>query len=85
MMTTLTIIINRGTSQVATSFLVWAKYRAAPQCDGDGVFVGEVEISSSATSVSQDWVTPNGSANWKFICAPKYLDQVGIFGQMVNV
>ena len=79
---TVTIIIERGDNQMATSFLVWGKFRSYPTTDGDGVFVGEVEIEPSETSVSTEWDTPNNSANWKFICAPKYMDQVGIFGQL---
>ena len=78
----LNILINRGDNQMATSFLVWGKYRAYPQTDGDGVFVGEIEIEPSETSVNYDWDPPNGSANWKFIAAPKYMDQVGAFGQL---
>jgi hypothetical protein len=82
---TMTITINRGAKQMATSFLVWGKFRAFPQCDGDGVFVGEVEISSSATSVSTTWDTPNNSPDWKFIAAAKYMDQVGLFGQLASL
>ena len=82
---TVTIIIERGDNSMATSFLVWGKYRAAPQTDGDGVFVGEIPIEASASSVSYDWTTPNNSANWKFICAPKRFEQVGIFGQLASV
>ncbi len=79
---TVTIRIERGDNSMATSFLVWGKFRAFPQTDGDGVFVGEVEISPDETEVSFDWDTPNNSADWKFIAAPKYMDQVGIFGQL---
>lgn len=79
---TITIVIERGDNSMATSFLVWGKYRAYPQCDGDGVFVGEIEIEAGDTSVTTEWDTPNNSADWKFISAPKYMDQVGIFGQL---
>lgn len=81
-MTTLGITIDRDGNSMATSFLVWAKYRAFPQTDGDGTFVGEIEIDADETSVSYSWDTPNGSTNWKFIAAPKYMDQVGVFGQL---
>lgn len=84
-MTTLTIIIERGDNSMATSFLVWGKFRAYPQTDGDGVFVGEVEIAPDETEVSYEWDTPNGSDNWKFIVAPVYQEQVGIFGQLDTV
>jgi len=82
MTTTLSIVIDRGDNQMATSFLVWAKYRSFPMTDGDGVFVGEIEIAASETSVTTTWDTPNGSANWKFIVAPKHQEQVGVFGQL---
>ena len=82
---TLTIIIERGEHQMATSFLVWGAFRRFPQTDGDGVFVGEIEIEASEDSVSYDWTTPNNSANWKFIAAPKRQEVVGIFGQLESV
>ena len=82
---TLTITIDRGTNSMATSFLVWGAYRRVPQTDGDGVFVGEIPIEASASSVSYDWTTPNNSTNWRFIAAAKYQDQVGIFGELTTV
>lgn len=81
-MTTLSIVIERGDNSMATSFLVWGKYRAYPQNDGDGVFIGEVEITAAETSVTYEWDTPNNSANWKFIALPKHMDQVGIPGRL---
>ncbi len=84
-MTTLTLLIERGDNSMATSFLVWGAFRRFPQTDGDGVFVGEVEIAPDETEVSTDWDTPNGSANWKFIVAPKFNEIVGIFGQLDTV
>lgn len=82
---TITIRIERGDNSMATSFLVWGKYRAYPQNDGDGVFVGEIEIDAGDTTVSYDWDTPNNNANWKFIAAPKRQEQVGIFGQLTSM
>lgn len=82
---TLYVVIERGNNSMATSFLVWGKFRAYPQNDGDGVFVGEVEISAAETSVTTAWDTPNGSANWKFIAIPKHMDQVGIAGRVEAV
>lgn len=79
---TMTITIERSSGSMATSFLVWGKFRAYPQCDGDGVFVGEVEIDADEDSISYEWDTPNNSANWKFIALPKYMDQVGIAGRL---
>jgi hypothetical protein len=79
---TLTIVINRGDNSMATSFLVWGKFRAYPQCDGDGVFVAEVEIEASETVTSYEWDTPNNQLDWKFIAAPKFNEIVGIFGQL---
>ncbi len=82
MTTTMTIIIERGDNQMATSFLVWGAFKRYPTTDGDGVFVGEIEIEPSETSVTTEWDTPNNSANWKFICAPKRFEQVGMFSQL---
>ena len=79
---TVTIIIERGDNSMATSFLIWGAYRRYPTTDGDGVFVGEVEITAAETSVSTEWDTPNNSANWKFIAAPKRFEQVGMFSQL---
>lgn len=81
-MTTLTIGLYRIPGSMATSFLVWGKFRAYPQCDGDGTFVGEIEIPADEDVVYYDWETPNGSSNWKFIAAQKYMDQVGIFSSL---
>lgn len=81
----ITITILRGDNAMATSFLVWGKYRAYPQNDGDGVFVGDIEITAAETSISYEWTTPNNSANWKFIALPKYMDQVGLPGRLVAV
>lgn len=78
----LTITIERGANSMATSFLIWAKFRSYPVCDGDGIFVGDIPIDASADSVSTDWTTTNSSTEWKFIAAPRYLDQVGIFSQL---
>lgn len=82
---TLTIIIERGDNSMATSFLVWGAYRRYPQCDGDGTFVGEIEIEPSETSVTYEWDTPNNQTEWKFIALPKYLDQVGVPSQLDSV
>ncbi len=79
---TITITIERGTGSMATSFLVWGAFHRYPQTDGDGTFVGEIPIDPDDTSVSYDWVSPNNSASWKFIAAPKTSDIVGIFGQL---
>jgi len=79
---TLTIVIERESGSMATSFLVWAKFRAYPQCDGDGTFVGEIDIDAGDTSVTYEWTTPNNSTEWKFIAIPKYMDQVGIAGNL---
>ena len=79
---TLTITIERGTNSMATSFLVWGAFRRYPQTDGDGVFVGEIPIEASESSVSYDWDSPNNQTDWKFICAPKHQEQVGVFGQL---
>ena len=79
---TLYVTIDRGEHQMATSFLVWGKFRAYPQTDGDGVFVGEVEIAPEDASVTTSWTSPNNSTDWKFIAAPKFNELVGVFGQL---
>lgn len=79
---TITIVVDRGDNAMATSFLVWAKYRTYPQCDGDGTFVAEIPITAAETSVTYEWDAPNNNANWKFIAAPKNMEIVGIFGQL---
>lgn len=84
-MTTLSIVIERGDNSMATSFLVWGAFRRVPTTDGDGVFVGEIPIDASESSVSYDWTTPNNSANWRFIAAPKFNELVGIFGELTTV
>lgn len=81
-MTTLTVTIYREPGSYATSFDVWAKFRAYPQNDGDGAHVGEYDISPNDTTVSFEWDTPNGSTDWKFIAIPLYLDQVGLPGRL---
>ncbi len=81
----ITIAIDRGNNSMATSFLVWAKFRSFPECDGDGVFVGDIAITADASSVNYDWTSPNNSTLWKFIAIPRYLDQVGIPGQLASV
>jgi hypothetical protein len=82
---TLTIVIERGDNSMATSFLVWAKWKAFPQCDGDGVFVAEVEISPAETSVNYNWDTPNNQTDWKFIALPVFQEIVGLPGQVSTV
>ncbi len=78
----ITIQIERGASNMATSFLVWGQKGRYPQCDGDGVFVGDLPITAAETEIEYDWTTPNNNADWKFIVASKYSDQVGIFSQL---
>lgn len=82
---TLTIVIDRATGSYATSFLVWAKFGAYPECDGDGTFVDEVEIDADEDSVTYEWDSPNNSTNWKFIAIPKFMDQVGLPGRLEAV
>ncbi len=81
----LTITIERGAYNMATSFLVWGKYKSFPATDGDGVFVGDLPITAAETSLSYDWTTPNNSTDWKFISAPKRQDVVGLFSQLESV
>lgn len=78
----LTITIERGDNDMATSFLVWGAFRRYPQNDGDGVFIGEIDILPNETEVSYDWTSPNGSVNWKFIAAPVFQETVGVFSEL---
>ncbi len=78
----LTIRIERGANNMATSFLVWAKYKSFPTTDGDGVFVGDLPITAAETEIEYDWTTPNNATDWKFITASKFQDQVGLFSQL---
>lgn len=82
---TLTIVINRAAGSFATSYLVWGKFAAFPECDGDGTFVGEIDIEADETSVTTEWDSPNNSTNWKFIAIPRFLDQVGLPGRLETV
>lgn len=81
-MTTLDFIINRSAGSIVTSYDVWAKFRAYPQNDGDGVYVGNYPIDADVTSVIGEFETPNGSTDWKFIAIPRFMDQVGLPGQL---
>jgi hypothetical protein len=65
----------------ATSFDVWAKKNVVPENDGDGVFVANVPIAANETSVTYAWTAPS-DGSWKFLAIPRYLDQVGLAGQI---
>lgn len=82
---TLTITINRPSGSYATSFLLWAKFQTFPQTDGDGTFVGEVEIGADEDSVTLEWDSPNNSVDWRFIAIPRFLDQTGLPGRLEAV
>lgn len=82
---TLTIIINRAAGSIVTSYLVWGKFGSYPECDGDGTFVGEIDIDADDTSVSYEWDSPNNSTNWRFIAIPKFMEQVGLPGRLEAV
>jgi hypothetical protein len=79
-----TLIINRATGSFATSFDVWAKEGAFPQNDGDGVFIANVTIDADETSVSYV-PTIDDPDSYKYIAIPRYLDQVGLPGQIEAV
>ncbi len=78
----ITITVERGDNSMATSFLVWAQFRRPPAMDGDGVFVGDIPISAADSEVSYDWTAPNNNADWRFIAAPKFMEQVGFFATL---
>ncbi len=84
-MTSLAFYLYRGDDSATTSFDVWAKYRAYPQNDGDGVFVGNFTIGANDDYTLESWITPNGSANWKVIAFGRYLDQIGMPAQIETV
>ena len=85
-MTGIAFYLYRGDNDTATtSFDVWAKYRSYPQCDGDGVFVGNFPIAASESYILEEWTPPNGSANWKLLALGRYMDQIGIPAQIEPV
>jgi len=84
-MTGIAFYLYRGDDSATTSFDVWAKFRAYPQCDGDGVFVGTFDIGANDDYVLGNWNPPNGSSNWKLIAFGRYLDQIGIPSQIETV
>jgi hypothetical protein len=44
-----------------------------------------VPIEADETEIVFEWTTPNNNSDWRFISAPKYSDQVGIFSQLEAV
>lgn len=84
-MTALGFYLYRGDGSATTSFDVWAKFRAYPQNDGDGVFVGNFQIGPADSYILEEWSTPNGSAEWKLIAFGRYLDQIGMPAQIETV
>ena len=75
------ITIERGTGSYATSFLLWGKAGAYPQCDGDGTYFGEFPIDSGESEVviEPDWDEPS---LYKYIALPRYMDSVGLPGRI---
>lgn len=72
MVATYSIQITRG-DDYTQSFDVWAKSKAYPTIDGDGVFVGNVPISTNATSVTTTW-TPPAAGSWYFVIVSRRFD-----------
>ena len=76
-----TIYLERNSDAYVTSYDVWAKRGSYPQDEGDGVFVGNVAIQPSASSVSQAWTPPN-DGTWYFGALSVYNRAPGIFFQL---
>lgn len=85
MTVTLNFLIERDSGSIVTSYDVWAKFGAYPECDGDGTYVGNFPIEASETSVDGEFEATNNSTNWKFIAIPRFLDQIGIPGRLEAV
>lgn len=84
-MITLSFIIERASGSIVTSYDVWAKFGAYPECDGDGTYVGNFPIAADETSVGGDFEAQNNSDNWRFIAIPRFMDQVGLPGRLEAV
>jgi hypothetical protein len=78
---TFTLFIERGTGSYATSFDVWAKEGSYPECDGDGIYIGNVPIGADEDEVSYE-PTIDDPEDYKYIAIPLYLDQVGLPGRL---
>lgn len=79
---TLNFIIERAAGSIVTSYDVWAKLGAYPECDGDGTYVGNFPIDADEDEVGGEFDAENNSENWRFIAVPRFLDQVGIPGKI---
>lgn len=79
---TLNVRIDREDGSIVTSYDVWAKLGAYPECDGDGTFVGNVTIDAGETATYTTYDAANNSTNWKFIAIPRFMDQVGLPGRI---
>lgn len=82
---TLTFTVNRSTGSIVTSYDVWAKFGAYPECDGDGTYVGNYPIDADETAIYGEFEAANNSDNWRFIAIPKFMDQVGLPGRIESV
>lgn len=79
MTTTSYITITRGTGDEFTqSYDIWANAQRIPQCDGDGIYVGNAPIGGGQTSVLFPWVQPASAGNWRFLIIPMRHDVRGI-------
>lgn len=70
--------IQRNGDQWVTSYDVWAKLGSYPLEEGDGVFVGNVEIEPSQTTTSIALAKPS-TEDWKFAAISIYGRDKGIF------
>lgn len=78
-----TIIIERATGSLATSFDVWAKVGGYPENDGDGTFIATVTIDADETE-ARYVPTISAASTYKYIALPRYLDQIGLPGQLAT-
>lgn len=76
----ISVSITRSDSYVE-SFDVYARVNGYPIEEGDGIFVANIPISPSQTTVTSTW-TPPADGTWKFIAVPIYRGVSGPIGRL---
>lgn len=79
-----TLTVNRGTSQYATSAIIFANAGAYPTDAALGTYVGEVAMSPWAASASTTWTAPD-QGTWYFRVYPVRERLVGPGANMTPV
>jgi hypothetical protein len=75
------INLYRYGDEWVTSYDVWAKIGSYPASDGDGVYVGNVEIDPSEDVVAYEWDPPY-TGDWLFSALSIYRRTPGLFFQL---